>query len=278
MMTSLALPRPRGAALPLIATLMERQRTLATYGLVLLGLALVAFAAQAVDPRLLNGVNVWVKPTKFLVSLAVFALTAAWFFGYVRPERRRSPAMRRTAALLILAGSFEISWISWQAGQGLDSHFNNSTLFYGVMHGLMGLFALLLTATTLPLALEIHRRPAEGVRADLRAAVVAGLVLTFLLGTAMGGYMAANLGHSVGIEGGRVPVFGWNRSGGDLRIAHFMGIHAEQAIPLIAACAGLAGFSQAVRWRILVGGTGLFVVVTIAVFAQAVAGRPLLPI
>ncbi len=47
--------------------------------------------------------------------------------------------------------------------------------------------------------------------------------------------MSQQAGHAVGAEGGQVPLFGWNRSGGDLRVAHFLGIHAEQAIPLLAA-------------------------------------------
>lgn len=276
-MTATALPR-RAIALPLIAELLERQRTLTLYGAALLVLALVTSAAQLFDARLLDGVNVWVKPTKFLVSVAIFAITAAWFFGYVRPERRRSRLMRGTVAMLIFAGTFELIWISWQASQGLASHFNTSTTFYAIMYGLMGLFAFLLTATVLPLAWEIGRRPIEGLRPDFRAAVVIGLILTFLLGAGMGGYMSAQAGHAVGMEGGRVPLFGWNRSGGDLRIAHFLGVHAEQIIPLLAAAAGLAGLSERARWGVLAGGTAIFVLATLGTFAQAVAGRPLLPL
>ena len=69
---------------------------LALYGLALLGLAAAAVVLQLFDPRLLaSGVNIWVKPAKFLFSVGVFALTAAWFFGYVRPERRRLAADAR---------------------------------------------------------------------------------------------------------------------------------------------------------------------------------------
>ena len=275
-MIALTLPALRSARLPIVTELFERHRPLARYGSALLALALVTLAAQGFDARTLNGVNVWVKPTKFLVSIGVFALTTAWLFGYVRPERRRAPLMRGTAAMLIVAGSFELAWIAWQAGQGLDSHWNIATPFYAVMFALMGLFALLLTATALPLAWEIGRRPATGLTPDFVAAVVAGLVLTFLLGAGMGGYMAAQGSHSVGAEGGRVALLGWNRSGGDLRIAHFMGIHAQQAIPLLGAL--VTGFPAATRWRLLIGGTGLFVLTSVALFAQAVAGRALLPL
>ena len=275
-MTSLAL-RPARSALPLLNELLERQRTLAVYGLVLLLLAALALAMQSVDPRTLaSGVGVWVKPAKFLSSVGIFALTAAWYFGYVRPERRSAPLMRGTIGLLLFAGSFELAWIVWQGASGLESHFNIDSAFYAVMFSLMGVFAVLLVGTTLPLAWEIARRPAPGLRPDLVAALAIGLALTFALGGGLGGAIAANGGHSVGAEAGAVPLFGWNRSGGDLRIAHFLGIHSEQAIPLLSAFAAAA--AARLRWAALMGGTALYVALTLAVYAQAAAGRPLLPL
>jgi hypothetical protein len=260
------------------AELFVRQGTLALYGMTLLALSVVTLVLQTLDPRLLDsGVNVWVKPTKFLTSIGIYALTAAWFFGYVRPERRRSPLMRATVAMLIVAGTFELIWIGWQGANGLESHFNNDTPLSSAMYGLMGVFAVLLTGTTLPLAWEIGRRPAEHLRRDFVAAVVIGLVLTFLLGGFLGGYMSSQPGHSVGLEGGRTFLFGWNRSGGDLRIAHFLGIHAEQAIPILAALTAEAGLGQRARWVGLVVGTMAYIALTLGVFAQAVAGRALFP-
>ena len=275
-MASHALPSPFAPS-GLFAELVARHRPLARYGFALLGLACLTTAMQALDPRLLaSGVNVWVKPTKFLVSVGVFALTAAWFFGYVRPERRTARAMRWTAAILILAGTLELAWIGWQGARGLESHFNNDTAFYGLMYSLMGLFAVLLIGTVLPLAWEIGRRPAAGLSRDYVAAVVSGLLLTFLLGGILGGYMSAQPGHAVGAEGGHVPLVGWNRSGGDLRAAHFLGIHAEQAIPLLGAL--VAGAAARTRWLILAAGIAAYVAVTLGIFFQAVAGRPLLPL
>lgn len=261
------------------AELIVRQGALAIYGMILLALSVVALILQATDPRLLeSGVNVWVKPAKFFSSVGIFALTAAWFFGYVRPERRRSWQMRATAAVLIAAGTFELLWISWQAANGLESHFNNDTPLYSTMYALMGVFAVLLVGTTLPLAWEIARRPAAGLRTDFVAAVVIGLALTFLLGGILGGYMSSQAGHSVGLEGGRTFLFGWNRSGGDLRVAHFLGIHAEQAIPILAALTAEAGLGKRARWIALVAGATAYASLTLMVFAQAVGGRALFPL
>lgn len=268
-----------GSSWWITAELFVRQGTLAMFGVAALLLSTLAILLQTIDPRLLeSGVNVWVKPAKFFGSIGIFALTAAWFFGYVRPERRHSRLMRTTVTMLILSGTFELLWICWQAGQGLESHFNNDTPFNSIMYSLMGLFAVLLVGTTLPLASEIARRPAQGLDRDFVAAVVIGLLLTFLLGGILGGYMSAQAGHSVGAEGGRTYLFGWNRSGGDLRIAHFLGIHAEQAIPILAALATGAGLGQRARWAALIIGTVAYIAVTLAIFAQAVAGRALFPI
>jgi hypothetical protein len=258
----------------LLAEFLERQRLLTLYGLGALVLTLLVLTMIPADPRTLQGVSVWVKPAKFLFSTAAFSLTAAWFYGYVRPERRGSRALRWSAWTLVATSAFEIAWISWQASQGLASHFNVSSAFYGMMYGLMGVAAVGLIGTTLPLAWEIARRPAEGLRRDFVAAVVIGLLLTFLLGTGLGGYMAGNAGHNVGAAGGHFPVFGWNRLGGDLRVAHFFAIHAEQAIPLLAFLAG--GLTARLRWAALACGTALYVAVTLGVFFQAVAGRPFL--
>ena len=134
------------------------------------------------------------------------------------------------------------------------------------MYALMGVSAVLLVGTTLPLAWEIGRRPAAGLRPDFVAAVVIGLVLTFVLGGGLGGYMSSQPGHSVGAEGGHVPMFGWNRSGGDLRVAHFMGIHAQQAIPILLALA--APLATRLRWLVLAGGVALYVAATLAIFAR----------
>lgn len=278
-MTALASSRRLFTAAPrsVLSALAARHAGLTRFGIVLIGLGLVTLGLQLVDSRTLaSGVNVWLKPAKFAFSLSTFALTAAWFMGYVRPERRASRPMRAAARVLMATAGFELTYIALQAARGLESHFNVSGPVYAVMYALMGLAAIALAATTLPLAWEIARRPAPGLQSSYRAAVVIGLALTFVLGAGFGGYMSTQAGHAVGTVGGQVPVVGWNRLGGDLRVAHFLGIHAEQAIPILAALA--AGCGTRTRWLVLAAGTTLYVALTIGVFVQAVRGQPLLPL
>jgi hypothetical protein len=269
--------QPSALRLPLWDGIVRRQATLARFGAGMLLLTAATLLLQQMDPRTLaSGVNIWVKPAKFAFSIALFALTAAWFFGFMREERRNSRVMRLTVAVLVISAAAELAYILFQAGQVAESHFNVSSAFHARMYGLMGLFAVLLTATTLPIAWEIAKRPAPGLAPEMRWAAVTGLILTFVLGAGMGGYLGAQTGHSVGATGGTVPVFGWNRSGGDLRIAHFLGIHAEQAIPLLALA--LAPLSRPLRRGGLALGAAAYCALTLAIFAQAVAGRPLLPL
>ncbi|MET0314956.1 MAG: hypothetical protein ABW275_11230, partial [Hansschlegelia sp.] len=230
-MTAVALPAPLFAKPSIIAELRSRQPALAAFGIACLSLFVVAALLPLVDARMLDGVSVWAKPAKFFLSVGVFSLTSAWFFGFVRPERRRTRPLLWSVRVLIGANVYELGYIVFQAAQGQQSHFNTGDPLHHALYALMGLGAVALILTKLPLAIEIARRPAAGLDPDLRFAVVLGLAMTMALGGLAGVYMGAQTGHSVGAVGGAAPLFGWNRLGGDLRVAHFLGMHAEQILP-----------------------------------------------
>ena len=112
----------------------------------------------------------------------------------------------------------------------------NTSRHIETWYAAMGIGAVLLVSTSLVLALLILRRPAPGLRAPYHDAVVIGLVFTTLLGGGLGGYMSAHASHWMSAAGADtgLPLFGWSRTGGDLRPPHFLGIHAQQLIPLLA--------------------------------------------
>jgi len=248
--------------------------TLAFFALVLVALLVAALAAVQIDGRTIDGVSVWAKPAKFLAAIAIHVLTFTWALGYVSPEKREAPVLRGAVLLLIGANIFELAWIGWQAAHGLHSHFNDDTPFFTLMYALMGLAAVAIVAVNLPLALMIWRHPKAGIGPDFRTAIIIGLVSAVLLGGGFGIYMSAQPGHAVGAVGGHFPLFGWNRLGGDLRVAHFLGIHAEQFIPLAGFMAGR--LTRSLRWPVLLFATAAYVALTIFVFIQALEGRPFL--
>lgn len=274
--TTLPLPQdPVRGPTTLLRAVRRRDPILAGFGLALLALAIVLGVAAMLDARQLHGEDVWAKPVKFLLSVGLFALTSAWFIGDL-PEPRRGAAPIRAARWTIIAAStFELAYITWQGALGQASHFNESTPFHTVMFALMGIGAVALTATTLPLAREIARH-GTGLPPALRLAIVLGLVLTFVLGVGAGVAISVHGGHAVGgiPDHPGLPLLGWSTTGGDLRVPHFLGIHAQQLLPLAGASLAAAWpkRARAAVWLV----SALYVLVTLAVFAQAMAGRPLI--
>ncbi len=204
-------------------------------GVAMLALSALTLLLPAFDSRTLLGVSVWLKPWKFQFSLGVYLLTLALMMVWLPGASLRTRAAQFVVWGALLSGSFEIAYISLQAAQGLPSHFNISTRFAALMYQLMGLGAVTLTSCGLVLALLIARSRDYALPAPLKLSIVLGLVLTFLLGTGFGAYLSSQMsGHWVGgirSDAGGLPVVKWSRSGGDLRVAHFFGIHAMHFIP-----------------------------------------------
>lgn len=221
----------------LTAELRGRSPHLTAFGFACLAAAVIALCEPLFDGRQFGGAPVWLKPAKFFLSIGLFALTSAWFMGYVRPERRDARALRIGVAMLIGAGSFELGYITLQAALGQASHFNTGGPVHGLLYALMGIGALTLLASKIPLAVEIARRPVAGMDPGLRLAVILGLATTVLLGGAAGILISLNHGPVIGLQGARLALFGWNLGGGDLRVSHFLGMHGEQVLPALAATA-----------------------------------------
>lgn len=218
-----------------LARLRADDPVLTAFGLACLLTGAVTLALPLVDGRLIAGAFVWAKPAKFFVSIGVYALTFAWFTGYVRPDRRRSRSLRTGRLLLIVAGGFELGYITLQAARAEASHFNDGDPLHASLYAVMGIMALTLLAAKIPLAIAVAVRPRPGLEPSLRLAVLLGLATTVILGAATGIALSVNHGHAVGPTGTSLPLLGWNRAGGDLRIAHFLGMHGEQIVPLAAA-------------------------------------------
>ena len=264
-----------GATLTSLISEWLPQRELAWCGGALLLFVPVGVVWAMLDKRTIGGEALALKPIRFALSISVYMLTASWMFGFVRPERFGALAPQATVWAMIVGCAVEFSLIVLQAVRGRRSHFNEATALDRAVWATMGVFAVLFVGAVLPLAWEIGRNPQHYADPIMVRAVVTGLLLTFLLGGGTGGMMGRRSTHAVGPEGRKMPLFGWTLRSGDIRIPHFFGIHAMQALPLIAAAArwmqpqsgGVAAAAGAFGYALL----------TAVLIRQALRGTPPLP-
>jgi len=174
-----------------------------------------------------------------------------------------------------LAAVLEIAYVSLMALLGQASHYNVATPLTAALYTAMGVGAFVLTLAAGLLALAIWRQPPQG-QALMRQAAVAGLTLTCVLGLVGGFVMSSGTSNRVGGGSlpGDVPVLGWSRHHGDQRVAHFLALHAVQALPLLAL--GLSKLRwSAPRARIVLNGSaGLYALFAAGLFVQALMGQP----
>ena len=227
---------------------------LVVYALIMLACLLLTYAWSLNDHRFIREVGIWVKPMKFMASTALFALTTVWVLNVAHSSVDQTEVYGWIVALLVATSLFEVVYISYQASQGSGSHYNVSDPFHAFMFGVMAIAAVGLTASQAWLAWEIWK---EQKSADIPVetlGVIIGLVLTFVLST-ISGFM---LGGNQPPAGQGTPIVGWHLYK-DIRPAHFLGVHAQQLIPLWGLIA--AKFMDSFGHIGLLAGSMLYVVV-----------------
>ena len=200
---------------------------LVVYALIMLATLLLTYAWSLNDHRFIREVGIWVKPMKFMASTALFALTTVWVLKVAHSSVDQTEVFGWIVALLVATSLFEVVYITYQAAQGSGSHYNVSDPFHAFMFSVMAIAAVGLTASQVWLAWEIWK---EQKNADIpieTLGVIIGLVMTFVLST-ISGFM---LGGNQPPAGQGTPIVGWHLYK-DIRPAHFLGVHAQQLIPI----------------------------------------------
>jgi hypothetical protein len=227
---------------------------------------IVSLVLMMIDHRLFNGVDVWDKPAKFFLSLLVQMATVSWALMQIPEAQRKSRGITVAVWVMTICAWGELLYMIFRASRGEASHFNGSSTFAAVAYTLMGYGAVSITASSGFVGWRVWRNRKLGLWTE---AAGLGLLVGMVLGTLTGAYIGAQTSHWVGGEltdAHGVGFFGWSTTGGDLRVAHFVGFHAAQLIPFAA----LSGS----RW--IVYGTALAcIVMTAAVFTLGISGLPL---
>ena len=214
-----------------------------------------------------------IKPLNFTMSMAMYLATVVILLDYLRASMWWKKVIGWGVSICILTG---ITCITMQAARGTTSHFNNSTPFDSAVSTVMdivdplnGVFVLVLLIFALQVKYDVSRSSQLGI--------AFGLFL-FLAGSAIGGVMVAQGQSVVGVapEGPGLPVVNWSTTGGDFRVAHFLGIHALQILPiagwLIDRLEALPGRAKPTAFIAVSSG---YVLLMGFVFMQAMNGVPL---
>lgn len=222
----------------------------------------VALAGLVLDDRLLGGQPIWGKPFKFAVSIGIYAVTWAWMASLTTKAPRTVRVASAVAAGFL---AVEMVVIVGQVLRGKASHFNNETDFDAMLWQVMGGSIALVWVGTMVLTVLLMR--SDIADTATRWAMRLGAAIS-LLGISVGPLMtsptAAQLAveengqsprlgaHGVGVadDGPGLPILGWSTTGGDLRVPHFIGMHALQLLPLLA----MALVLLAARWPALRSG------------------------
>lgn len=254
----------------MLKELFNNQRTLMTAGAVsFLGFVILA-GVSLFDSTEILGITRWIKPMKFFVSIAIFVWTTAVYLYFLKGCEKSKSIISR---LLIFIFTVEMVIIGGQSIRGTTSHFNRSTPFDNALYIIMGVtiaFSVIIAAYLLYLYFKAD--------AELPASIVWGMrfgLILFIASGFEGGYMAAQIGHSVGVTdgGAGLPVVNWSTKGGDLRVAHFIGMHAFQAVPFFAYTLEKYRIKSATIWT-FVFAVAYFAIFTF-LFVQALQGKPL---
>lgn len=262
-----------------IGMLFRDEPVLMVFAAVLAAMMVPAFIAYLGETRTFNGINLWIKPLKFMSSAAIFLFTLALFMPFLDRADRGRKSVNVAVWIISIFLLLEILYITFRASRAEASHFNRESIGGIVLYAWMGITILVATVLSGWIGWLILQGKDQIARPGLRYAIGLGLVAGTALGSLTAVYMSTQAGHWVGgvpSDAGGSILFGWSRTGGDLRVAHFVGLHAMQGIPLIG---WLAGFLSERAVKPVAGvATLLWVLLTAATFAQAFYERSLLSI
>ncbi len=175
------------------------------------------------------GINSIFKPLKFSLSIWIYSWSMALILNHL-DDKRKVEIYSWTAVIVMC---FEQMAITYQALHGQLSHFNRSTTFGIILFSMMGVFILTITLWTAYITYLLFKQKKYDLPPTIILSIKIGLVY-FVIFSLMGGYISGLSGHTIGANDGSQGIWflNWSRFFGDLRVAHFFGIHSLQVIPI----------------------------------------------
>ncbi|MEU7800136.1 hypothetical protein AB0B10_12750 [Micromonospora arborensis] len=247
-------------------------------------LTVISAIGILVDSRVLTGAPIWLKPFKFAISFALYGTTLAWMLSLLP---RRSRVAEWAGTVVVAMAVIEMVVIVGQVLRGQTSHFNGTSPLNAALFTAMGaaIMVLFVAHFVIGIVVLIRRIPdrvgAHAVGWGLGLSLLGMLAaVPMVLPMQDSGIDGISGAHAVGVvDGGPgLPLLGWSTTGGDLRIGHFVGLHALQALPILAIL--LTRFAtrldERTRARLVVVAGAAYGVLTVLLTWQALRGQPLL--
>jgi hypothetical protein len=180
------------------------------------------------------GINATIKPMKFALSIWLFSWTMALILNYLDDIRK----VKTYSRVAVICMSFEQIAITSQALRGELSHFNNANTYGIILFAVMGVFILTITLWTAYIASIFIKQKKYPINPSIVLSIKIGLIY-FVIFSLFGGYISGLQGHTIGAADGTngLLFLNWSTFFGDLRVAHFFGIHSLQIIPMLAIAA-----------------------------------------
>lgn len=210
--------------------LLKRNKILTYSGSLFLIAAIILGIYSTMNSVTVLGINSMIKPIKFTLSTWIYSWTLAYLLFYVNNQQKVKWFSYLSGFVML----FENSVIIVQAFKGNLSHFNQSDIVGGILYAIMGMLIVWLTTATLILTIRFINQKIYSITPAFALSIKIGLLL-FVIFSFFGGYMSVLNTHHVGGEMGDsgLPFLNWSTLYGDLRVAHFFGIHSLQIIPLV---------------------------------------------
>ena len=194
-------------------------------------LALVSIMGSLIDDRTLMGINIWIKPFKFSISNSIYILTVGFLITLYPYSKRKKNLLNNIVSWTLL---IEAILIICQASRGVQSHYNTSNPIDGLIFAAMGIFITINVFVMVLFIFDTMRLKLNTSKLIQWAILIGWLILFF--GSLIGGQMISQMSHNVGVKDGGpgLPLVNWSTIAGDLRVAHFFGLHGLQVIPIFA--------------------------------------------
>lgn len=243
---------PSSSALQFVSSFRQTNLPLTILAAITSATLLISILGLIFDPRATAIINTpaWSKLFKFSVSTLLMTPALIWAIKITEGKTRRTANIAASVIGTML--SLEMILLLIQATRARPMHFNYTTALDSVLWIIMTVGIFTMFAAFVVLLIAVWR----GVRQQpvIAWAIRIGMVITAV------GLMTPNLStspntaqinalkakqpnillgaHTIGSSSATpdaepgLPLIGWNTKHGDIRIGHFIGLHALQLIPL----------------------------------------------